>query len=691
MTNEHSSQQPSETYSFPVVILGGGFAGTYCARALTAGLHDGAETVALLADKNAMLFHPMLAEVSGSSISPLHVVNPLREFCRGSSIFMGSVEEVDLNEHAIRFSPGPFVHDVTLKFEHLVLAIGSVVDVSRVPGMPEHGYLMKTVGDAIRLRADVIQRLEEASVTKTEAVRRRLLTFVVVGGGYSGVETAGQIYDLLRDVRRFYPRLDRTDFRLVLVHSGPYLLPQIGEELGRYCGEHLEKRGIEVRLNTQVTAITAERTILNTGDLIETNTVITTVGNATHPVIKKLIDRYQLANSKGRLTTEPTMQVKGHENLWAAGDCAAVPLTDGSVSPATAQFAIRQGTILGKNIIALKSKRPLEPFGFKALGEMASLGHLNAVGKVFGFKVSGLLGWLMWRAVYLSKLPGLERKLKVFIEWSLELLFPRDISLLDVKMTKVVGRVHLEKGDPVYHIGDPASSFYIVEKGKVELSDGNGPVRALTAGHHFGERELLQKLKRQFNATALEPTTLLSLDKDTFDALAQNSLALGYLLSRSSVQYLTLEERKAIVNRSPAGVRQKQVADFMRTNPVVVHETDSVMSALKTFKQAAASMLPVVNEDQRCKGWLRLDFVFDLLHQGKAHVESAVHDLLILPFIGVKPNELVEQALLHFSQSADRELVVEDGNGQLVGTLALLDLILAAEAAGISRPHELPV
>jgi NADH:quinone reductase (non-electrogenic) len=691
MTNEHLSHLPSETYSFPVVILGGGFAGTYCARALTAGLHDGAETVALLADKNAMLFHPMLAEVSGSSISPLHVVNPLREFCRGSSIFMGSVEEVDLNEQTVRFSPGPFVHDATLKFEHLVLAIGSVVDVSRVPGMPEHGYLMKTVGDAIRLRADVIHRLEEASVTTDAAVRRRLLTFVVVGGGYSGVETAGQLYDLLRDVHKFYPRLDRKDFRLVLVHSGPYLLPQIGEELGRYCGEHLEKRGIEVRLDTRVNAITAERAILGTGDAIETNTVVTTVGNATHPVIKKLIDRYQLANSKGRLVTEPTMQVKGHENLWAAGDCAAVPLTDASVSPATAQFAIRQGTILGKNIIALKSKRPLAAFGFKALGEMASLGHLNAVGKVFGFKVSGLLGWLMWRAVYLSKLPGLERKLKVFIEWSLELLFPRDISLLDVKMTKVVGRVHLEKGDPVYHIGDPAFSFYIVEKGKVELSDGNGEVRAVTTGHHFGERELLKKLQRQFNATALEATTLLALDKDTFDALAQNSLALGYLLSRSSVQYLTLGERKAIVNRSPAGVRQKQVADFMRTNPVVVHETDSVMSALKTFKQAAATMLPVVNEDQQCKGWLRLDFVFDLLHQGKAHIGSAVHDLLILPFIGVKPNELVEQALLLFAQSADRELVVEDGNGQLVGTLALLDLILAAEAAGISPPQELPV
>jgi NADH dehydrogenase, FAD-containing subunit len=691
MINEPSSHLPSETYSFPVVILGGGFAGTYCARALTAGLHDGAETVALLADQNAMLFHPMLAEVSGSSISPLHVVNPLREFCRGSSIFMGSVEEVDLDEQTVRFSPGPFVHDATLKFEHLVLAIGSVVDVSRVPGMPEHGYLMKTVGDAIRLRADVIQRLEEASVTKDTALRRRLLTFVVVGGGYSGVETAGQLYDLVRDVHKFYPRLDRKDFRLVLVHAGPYLLPQIGEELGRYCGEHLEKRGIEVRLDTRVNAITAERAILGTGEVIETNTVVTTVGNATHPVIKKLIDRYQLANSKGRLVTEPTMQVKGHENLWAAGDCAAVPLTDGSVSPATAQFAIRQGTILGKNILALQSKRPLEPFGFKALGEMASLGHLNAVGKVFGFKVSGLLGWLMWRAVYLSKLPGLERKLKVFMEWTLELLFPRDISLLNVKMTELVGRVHLEKGDPVYHIGDSAFSFYIVEKGKVELSDENGPVRALSSGHHFGERELLQKLKRQFNATALEPTTLLSLDKDTFDALAQNSLALGYLLSRSSVQDLTLEERKVIVNRASTELRQKQVADFMRTNPVVVHETDSVMSALKTFKQAAATMLPVVNEDQQCKGWLRLEFVFDLLHQGKANMETAVHDLLILPFISVKPNELVEQALLQFAQSADRELAVKDGNGQLIGTLALLDLVLAAETAGISPPHELPV
>src|SRR3984957_21277744 len=186
----------SETYSFPIVILGGGFAGAYCARSLRTILQQGAsENVALLADQNAMLFHPMLAEVSGSSISPLHVVNPLRLFCRGSSIFMGTVDDIDLEQKAVSFLPGPFTEPVRLTFEHLVLAIGSVVDVSRVPGMPEHGYLMKTVGDAMRLRADVLERLEAASVTGEESVRRKLLTFVIVGGGYSGVETAGQIWD----------------------------------------------------------------------------------------------------------------------------------------------------------------------------------------------------------------------------------------------------------------------------------------------------------------------------------------------------------------------------------------------------------------------------------------------------------------------------------------------------------------
>jgi NADH:ubiquinone reductase (H+-translocating) len=668
----------AETYSFPIVILGGGFAGAYCARALRSALQDStAENVALLADQNAMLFHPMLAEVSGSSISPLHVVNPLRLFCRGSSIFMGTVEDIDLEQKTVGFLPGPFAPLAQLRFEHLVLAIGSVVDVSRVPGMPEHGYLMKTVGDAIRLRSDVLERLEAASIVTEESIRRKLLTFVIVGGGYSGVETAGQIWDLLRDVQRFYPRINPKEFRLVLVHSGAFLLPQIGEELGKYCDLQLRNRGIEVRLNARVTAITAERAILNTGDVIETNTVVTTVGNATNPVVKKLIDRYRLPNDRGRLTTEPTMQVKGYKNLWSAGDCAAVPQADGSVSPATAQFAMRQGTLLGKNILAVRNGQALEPFRFKTLGEMASLGHRNAVGKVLGFKVAGFLGWLMWRATYLYKLPGLEQKVKVFFEWNLELLFPRDISLLNIKMTEVVGRVHLEKGDPIYHIGDAAFSFYVIEKGNVQIDDHSGSLRALGPGEHFGERELLQSTRRQFDAFALESTTLIALDKSTFETLTKNSLTLGYFLNRSSVKYLTLQERRAIVDRASPSVRQKRVDDFMRRDVVVLRDTDSVLVAIKAFKRAGATLLPVLDENNRCKGWLRLEFAFDWLHQGKATLETAVSQLRTLPCLTVKPEDSVEQALLQFAQTPDREVIVVDGSGRLMGILALLDLILA--------------
>src|ERR1700730_3033819 len=668
----------AQTYSFPIVIVGGGFAGAYCARALRTGLEEStAENVALLADQNAMLFHPMLAEVSGSSISPLHVVNPLRLFCRGSSIFMGGVEEIDLEQKTVSFLPGPCAPPAKLTFEHLVLAIGSIVDVSRVPGMPEHGYLMKTVGDAIRLRSGVLERLEEASIIKEESIRRKLLTFVIVGGGYSGVETAGQIWDLLRDVQRFYPRINPKEFRLVLVQSGPFLLPQIGEELGKYCEVQLRDRGIEVRLNARVTAITAERAILNSGEMIETNTVVTTVGNATHPVIKKLIERYQLPNARGRLSTEPTMQVKGYTNLWSAGDCSAVPLQDGSISPATAQFAMRQGTLLGKNILAARNSQPLEPFRFKALGEMASLGHRNAVGKVLGFKVSGFLGWLMWRATYLLKLPGLEQKSKVFFEWTLELLFPRDISLLNIKMTEVIGRVHLEKGDPVYQIGDAAFSFYLLEIGSVEVNDGSGSVRTIGPGEHFGERELLQNTKRQFDATALEPTTLLALNKTTFEALTKNSLTLGYYLNRSSVKYLTLQERMAIVDRASPSVRQKRVEDFMRRDAVALKKTDSTLAAVKAFKQAGAAILPVVDENMHCQGWLRLDLAFDWLHQGKARLETPVGELRTLPCITVKPEDSVEQALLQFAQTPDRELVVTNETAQFLGVLALLDLILA--------------
>jgi NADH:ubiquinone reductase (H+-translocating) len=667
---------------YPIVILGGGFAGAYCARALTARYKaENIRTTALVCDQNVMLFHPMLAEVSGASVSPLDVVNPLRVFCRDTAFYLGRVREIDLERHTLEFAPGPYVREASLEFEHLVLTLGGIVDVSRVPGMAEHGNLMKNVGDAIRLRTDVLERLEEAAVSSDQAVRRRLLTFLVVGGGYSGVETIGQLVDLVRGVIHFYPRIDFREIRFVLVHSGPFLLPQIGEELGRYCEDQLKRRGVEVRLNQRVTAITAERAILGEHGVVETNTVVTTVGNTTNPIIKNLIDKYRLPSTHGRLTTEPTLQVKGYDNLWAAGDCAAVPDANGQISPATAQFAMRQGTRLAKNLINVREGRALVPFRYQSMGEMASLGHRNAVGKVLGVKVSGWLGWLMWRATYLYKLPGLERKLKVFIEWNLDLIFPRDISLLDVRATRIVGRMHSEPNDPIYHAGDPAFSFYLIEKGKVRVTDGQEQITVLGPGQHFGERELLQNIRRQFDATAVESTSLLFLDRDTFEALTQNSFALGYLLSRSSVRYLTLAERMSIANRVPEPIRAKRVSEFIRPHTTVIEESQKAIEALARFRDTKASMLVVVDDGSNPKGWLRLDAVLDYLHQGRAKLESPVQDLIIFPAETTTPEETIGSVILRFARTPDREFLVLNGDQKLVGTLALVDIILAAHQA----------
>jgi NADH:ubiquinone reductase (H+-translocating) len=384
-------------------------------------------------------------------------------------------------------------------------------------------------------------------------------------------------------------------------------------------------------------------------------------------------------NEHGRLTTEPTLQVKGYSNLWAAGDCAAVPDANGQISPATAQFAMRQGTRLGKNLISTREARPLIPFRYQSMGEMASLGHRNAVGKVLGIKVSGFLGWLMWRATYLYKLPGLERKLKVFIEWNLDLIFPRDISLLDVRQTRVLGRMHLEPNDPIYHVGDPAFSFYLVEKGKVQIVDGQEQATVLGPGQHFGERELLRNIRRQFDATAIESTSLLFLDRNTFEALARNSLALGYLLSRSSVRYLTLAERMSIAHRIPESIRVKRVSEFVRPHTTVIEESQKVVDALTRFRDAKASMLVVVDEGNNPKGWLRLDPVLDYLHQGRAKLESPIRDLIILPAETTTPEETIGSVILRFARTPDREFLVLNDSQKLVGTLALVDIILAAQ------------
>ncbi|MDB6119529.1 MAG: copper transporter, partial [Verrucomicrobiaceae bacterium] len=507
-----------------IAIIGGGFAGIYAAKRAAKRLGHLNLSIGLIAAENHMVFQPMLAEVVGGSLAPRHVVNPIRLLVsRAVDVLKGRVCSIDLEKKIMVIDGGSFTPNVTITFDHLVLTPGADVDLSRIPGMTEHAYLMRNAGDAMKLRASIISRMEEANLTNSEEERRRLLSFVVVGGGYSGVETAGQMQDLVRGVCRYYDNIDAEDASVTLVHSGERLLPMLAASLGDYTKRCLDKMGVKVLLNQRVRAATARSVLLNDGTKLNCTLIVCTVGNAPSALAKQLQATGLLPMEKGKILVENTGQVKGHDKVWAAGDCSIFPKADGGNCPETGQFAQREGELVGENIAAHIFGHPLTSFTFTGLGEMASIGHHMAVANVMGLNFSGIIAWFMWRTVYLSKLPGLDRKLKVVIEWTFELFFPRDISLLTPQFSSPLGEIHLETGDPLFESGEPAFSFYAVKKGRVDITDEAGEVvKSAGPGDHFGERALMGDRLWRFNAKATEPTELVAIDARTFDQLVSS-------------------------------------------------------------------------------------------------------------------------------------------------------------------------
>lgn len=313
-------------------------------------------------------------------------------------------------------------------FDQLVLALGSVSNYFGLPGVAEHALTIKSLADATALHAHVIDKLEHADLQHDPAARRQLLTFVVAGGGFAGVETPAELNDFVRGAKRFYPNVSPDDVRMVLIHSGKRILPEVSEALSAYALKKLRSRGVEVLLETRVLGCTASAVQLSTGVELPTNTFIWAAGAAPSPIL----DRLDLPRTKtGRIEVDAAMAVKGRPGIWAVGDSAAIPdLVTSGMCPPTAQYALRQGKCLAKNIAASMHGEETQPFRFKAIGLLAGLGHRSAVAEILGMKFSGFIAWWLWRTVYLMKLPGFERKLRVAIDWTLDLFFARDIVYL---------------------------------------------------------------------------------------------------------------------------------------------------------------------------------------------------------------------------------------------------------------------
>lgn len=407
-----------------ILILGGGFAGLYAALHLEKTLaRDPDIEVTLVNRENFFLFTPMLHEVAASDLDMTHIVNPIRKFFKHVQFFEGDVESIDLSGRKVVVSHGINAHHHELHYDHLLITLGSVTNFFNLPGLAERALTMKSLGDAIHLRNRLIQNLEEADFERSRDQREPLLTFVVAGGGFAGVETIAGVNDFVREAVEFYPHLREENIRMVLVHPGAIVLPELGEKLGAYAQRKLAERKVEIRVNTRVTGFTGEGVALSDGSVIRTNTLVWTAGTSPNLLLQKM----PCEKDRGRLKVNSMMEVPGWPGVWALGDCAVVPEPTGKPYPPTAQHAIRQGKVVAQNVAAAIRGGRKRPFVFSTLGQLAAIGRRTGVASVFGFNFSGFIAWWMWRTIYLSKLPRFEKKLRVALDWTLDLIFTKDL------------------------------------------------------------------------------------------------------------------------------------------------------------------------------------------------------------------------------------------------------------------------
>ena len=425
-----------------ILILGGGFAGMKTAESLEHEFqHDRSVGIILISETNSLLFTPMLAEVAGSSLEPSHISTPLRSSLPRTNFIRATVETIDLEKRIVKLAADPSRKDQgprEIPYDQLVLALGAISNYLGMANVQKYALDFKSLLDAIRVRNRVIEMFERADAETNPELRQRLLTFVIAGGGFAGVELAGALNDFGRGILADYPNLRPENLNVILVHSREHILPELSESLGRYAQEKMADRGVIFRLNARLKDFQTGVVSLSDGE-IPAETLVWTAGTAPNPLLRTLpVER----DKRGAVIVETTLAVKDHPGVWALGDCAAV--TDGVTGkpcPPTAQFALREAPVLAKNIHAFWEGRALRPFHFDSLGSLCVVGHQTACAELSvpfarakSIRFSGLLAWAMWRGIYLAKLPGLERKIRVLMDWTVELFFPRDIvQTIDLK------------------------------------------------------------------------------------------------------------------------------------------------------------------------------------------------------------------------------------------------------------------
>ena len=589
-----------------VVIIGGGFAAVKFAKTLRSKLPGPECEILVFNRENHMVFHPLLADVAGASINADAASAPLRQMLPGVECRTERVQRIDLSSSEIEFDSAAGT-PARLQYDHVVIACGAESNLGIIPGMTEHAFPFKVMRDALDLRQHVVRQMENAEASSDLDRRRWYLSFIIVGAGFSGAEVAGEINELVRSSTRFYRNFHKEDLTVTVVHSQDQILPEVAPKLRAFAQKRMQKAGITMLMKSRAVAATHEGIQLQDGRMLAGATVVCTIGTTTSPIVERL----NVPKERGRIRTAPDMRIEGQTNAWAIGDCAlVVNAFDDKPSPTTGQFAERQGRQAALNLVRIARGQPTQPFRFKALGQLCSIGGYQAVAEMFGMHISGFSAWVMWRGVYLFKLPTWSRRIKVALDWAWDVLFPRDLSFLSTDAAQQVTHAYYRPGDFIHRRGELAQVFSIIQEGEVEVlqvtekSQEEKVIAILGRGDFFGEEALLADRPHETNIRARTVVRLAQIGSSRFSEMASSFPPLRDLIAKAVTQHSGDFWRHMPL--AEALLEGETIASLMDPLPSKSLSKESTFAeAVAALTASAAGQLLVLDERQQL--WATLD------------------------------------------------------------------------------------